>query len=121
MEINLPLWLIILIMILYSIPFCLSGLGIYYLVIGKYNKTVLIASSLVFLIPIIFIAGSNFANPLGMFEEISKYFFYLSGFDDFSSLNSLIDSLMWRVMVYLSIFAIVNSVYLLFKMITSRK
>jgi hypothetical protein len=118
-EISLHWWVIVLILLAYCIPLILSGLGIYYLVKGNFNKSVLIVSSFVFLIPIVFIIANNLSNQPKMFEDISRYFFDLLRFLNFSNLDLLITGLLWRAIVYLSSFAVVNSVYILFRKIVS--
>jgi DNA integrity scanning protein DisA with diadenylate cyclase activity len=117
MEIPLPWWFVVLyLLVFYCIPIFLSGLGIYYLVKGNFNKIILIVSSFVFLIPIVLIVAINFSSSHKIIEYISKYLYLeLSAF--FNS-ELLIMNLTLKAIIYLSSFAIVNSIYLLYRRVT---
>lgn len=116
MEIRFPWWFVVLMLVLYCIPIFLSGLGIYYLFKGIFTKTILIVSSFVFFIPIVLIVAINFSDPSKMLEYLSDYFYKsLVFFSD----SSLLMNLLIRMIIYLSSFAIVNSIYLLYKKLSS--
>ncbi len=116
---DLPIsgWFYVLILLLFSIPLILSGLGIYYLVKGNYTKNILIVSSFIFLTPIIFIIVNNFPNLEEMTKYLSEYIYKYLKF--LSNPEFLMMNLFSYAVIYLSSFAIINSIHLLYKRISS--
>jgi hypothetical protein len=93
MEIHFPWWFVVLMLILYSIPLFLSGLGIYYLVSNRFEKIALIISTLIFLALI----TPKSLNP--------------HHWSEFIKINSDLIGLIVLTLSYFTIFSVVNFIY----------
>lgn len=114
-DLHFPWWAIFLLLVFLFVPLIFSGIGIYYFISKKFNKTALFVSAAIFFPVVFFSILSRRAEPLALNLSLLGFpFSFLKSFFPPNISSDIFFSLIGLALNYFAVFSVVNFIYRIF-------